>query len=73
MLAQRAKGDELDAAVRFGALIYLLIVARALQMLIKAIECLERGVAQEALVLHSIIRALRRPRYRVHGDRKSVV
>ena len=67
MLAQRAKGDELDAAVRFGALIYLLIVARALKMLVKAIECLKRGVAQEALVLHSIIRALRRPRHRVHG------
>lgn len=63
MLAQRAERDELDAAVRFGAPIYLLVVARALQMLIEAVECLERGVAQEALVLHPIPRALRRPRH----------
>ena len=55
MLAQRTKCDELDAAVRFRALIYLLVVARALQVLIEAVECLERRVAQEALVLHPVI------------------
>jgi len=66
MLAQRAERDELDAAVRFGALIYLLVVARALQVLIEAVKRLERGVAQEALVLHPIPRALRRPRRSTH-------
>ena len=66
MLAQRAKRDELDAAIRFRTSIYLLVVARALQVLIQAVECLERRVAQEALVLQPVPRALRGPRGSAH-------
>lgn len=34
--------------------IYISLVARALKVLIQVIQCLERRVAQEALVFHPI-------------------
>src|SRR6266702_2082003 len=62
MLAQRAERLDLDGAVQLWAPVYLLVVDRAFQMLIEAVESLERGVAQEALERQPIPGARRGPR-----------
>ena len=67
VLTQPAERDKLGGAVRLWAPIYLVLVARALQVLIEPRERVERGVAQETLVRLAVPRALGRPRFHGHG------
>ena len=62
MLTQPTQRDKLGATVRLRTLVYLVLVARALQVTVEPCERLELGVAQEALVRLPVPRALRRPR-----------
>jgi len=62
MLTQPTQRDKLGATVRLRALVYLVLVARALQVTVEPRERLELGVAQEALVRLPVPRSLRRPR-----------
>ena len=50
MLTQPTEGDKFRTTVRIWAPVYLVIVARALQVLVEAREHLKLGMAQEALV-----------------------
>lgn len=63
MLTQPTERDKLRATVRLRTPVYLVLVARALQVLVEPLERLELGVAQEALVRLPVPRALRRPRH----------
>jgi len=67
MLTQPAQRDKLSATVRLRALVYLVLVARALQVTVEPCERLELGVAQETLVRLPVPRALRRPRHLGRG------
>ena len=67
MLTQPAQCDKLGATVRLRALVYLVLVARALQVRVEPRERLELGVAQETLVRLPVPRALRRPRHLGRG------
>ena len=56
--------------VRLRALVYLVLVARALQVTVEPCERLELGVAQETLVRLPVPQALRRPRHLGRGRLK---
>ena len=62
VLTQPTERDKLGATIRLRTPIYLVLVARALQVLIEPLERLELRVAQETLERLPIPRALRRPR-----------
>jgi len=62
VLTQPTERDKLGATVRLRTPVYLVLVARALQVLVEPLERLELGVAQETLVRVPVPRALRRPR-----------
>jgi len=62
MLTQPTQRDKLGATVRLRTLVYLVLVARALQVTVEPRERLELGVAQEALVRLPVPRSLRHPR-----------
>ena len=62
VLTQPTERDKLGATVRLRTPVYLVLVARALQVLVEPLERLELGVAQETLVRVPVPRALRGPR-----------
>ena len=70
VLTQPTQRDKLGATVRLRALVYLVLVARALQVRVEPRERLELGVAQETLVRLPVPRALRRPRHLGRGRLK---
>jgi len=71
VLTQPTERDKLGAAFGVRAPIDLVLVARALQVLIEALERLERRVAQETCINDPVPRAPGRPRHRAGGRLKA--
>jgi len=67
MLTQPTERYKLGPAIHLWAPVYLVLVARAFQVLVEPRECGERRVTQEALICDPVERQLCRPRNRRRG------